>query len=63
MLDLPRFFVMRYDAEMDLWTLMSSKATYAEANSDFVYYRGKGYSGVYLIGASFIRGPGDEDEL
>ena len=60
MIDAPRFAVMRYDTNLDLWDIYSTHATYSEATKSLEHGRSKGYDMLYLAGFTWIAGPGDD---
>ena len=47
--NLPKFAVLRWDDELEHWTLTATGATYEEAKERLVYWRGKGNENMVLF--------------
>ena len=59
--DLPRFVLLRWDSEIDIWKIMATALTYSEAKERLIGFRNKGYDDVYLTATTFLAGPADKE--
>ena len=63
-MDLPRFAIVRKNAELDYWEVMAMNdlMRYEQAREELMRLRGKGYSECYLVAVTFIAGPSTNTE-